>query len=76
MSAPAKVPAPILARVEHTLATRNVGGKVPRDIFCQILDDMAEAGARVAQWSCQRLYEQGLHGVCRRTIHTHHGRAA
>ena len=76
MSQPGKVPPSVLARVDQILATRNEGGKVPHDIFWQILDDMAEAGARVAQWSCQRLYEQGLHGVCRRTIHTHHGRAA
>ena len=76
MSPPGKVPPPVLAWVEQILGARNQGGRVPEDLFWQILDDMADASDRIAQWSCQRLYEYGLHANCRRDVHDHHRSAA
>jgi len=54
------VPPHILAWVEDILATRNVDGKVPLDIACDLLDAMAAIKTRSKTWSPQYRHDRGF----------------
>lgn len=57
-------------RVGRILVERNVGGKVPVDIFWRILDDMAFLTTQMESWSCATYQAYGMHHRCQREVHT------
>lgn len=70
---PPPIPAAVLAHVEQILATRNVDGRIPLDIFNRLLDDMHDLNCRQTAWSCSNYWRYGLHAACH---HCHPKRSA